>query len=156
VPWGTQTGTANVAVTINGGSSDILQVPVQSAAPGMFVLDTGAAIAQNAPEYTLNDANHPAAPGGTIVAYLTGSGPVDPAVANGTPTPLSPLTSITSSKSARLGSADATVSFAGLSANFVGLVQVNVVVPAGMAPGTYPLTITIDGQTSNAGNIVVK
>jgi len=35
-------------------------------------------------------------------------------------------------------------------------VQFNVVVPSGLAPGTYPLTITIDGQTSNPGNIVVK
>ena len=45
---------------------------------------------------------------------------------------------------------------AGLTPGFIGLVQINIVVPPGLAPGTYPLTVTIDGQTSNSGNIVVK
>jgi adhesin/invasin len=55
-----------------------------------------------------------------------------------------------------IGSTAATVSFAGLAPGWVGLVQVNLVVPAGLATGTYPLTVTIDGQTSNAGNISVQ
>ena len=32
----------------------------------------------------------------------------------------------------------------------------NIEVPAGMAAGVYPLTVTIDGQASNSGTIVVK
>src|SRR6185295_1274795 len=139
----------------NGGAGNAVQVPVQTAAPGLFT-NGAAAIVQNFPDFSLNDASHPIAPGGTIIAYLTGSGPVSPAVADGTPTPVIPLSQITLSKSARIGTADAQVAFAGLTPAFISLVQFNIVVPAGMAAVTYPLTVTIDGQTSNAGNIVVK
>jgi uncharacterized protein (TIGR03437 family) len=157
VPWkatASSSGTAAVAVVVNGGPSNAVQVPLQTAAPGLFTIGD-AAIAQNQ-DFTLNDAGHPAAPGSTIVAYLTGSGPVSLAVADGTPTPDSPLANITAATSAQIGSTDAVVAFGGLTPGFVGLVQFNVVVPAGLASGTYPLTITIDGQTSNPGNIVVK
>jgi uncharacterized protein (TIGR03437 family) len=155
VPWKTQTGTANVAVTVNGGPTNTVQIAVQTAAPGLFTLPDGSAIVQNA-DFTLNGADHPVAPGGTILAYLTGSGPIDPALADGTPASTTSLTFIKSATSARIGSSNAAVSFAGLSPGFVGLVQFNIVVPTGLAPGTYPLTVTIDGQTSNSGNIVVK
>ena len=157
VPWKTtasSSGTAAVAVVINGGPSNTVQVPLQSAAPGLFT-NGAAAIAQNQ-DFSVNDAAHPAAPGSTIVAYLTGSGPVSPAAADGTPAPTAPLSNITSAKSAKIGTADAVVSFGGLTPGFIGLVQFNVVVPSGLAPGTYPLAVTIDGQTSNSGNIVVK
>jgi uncharacterized protein (TIGR03437 family) len=158
VPWkaaADASGNAAVAVNINGAPTNAVQVALQSAAPGLFTTN-GAAIAQNVPDYSLNGPDHPAAPGSTIIAYLTGSGPVSATLADGAPTPDSPLTAITAPTSATIGSADATVSFAGLTPGFVGLVQFNIVVPASLAPGTYPLTVTIAGQTSNAGNLVVK
>jgi uncharacterized protein (TIGR03437 family) len=158
IPWKTtanSSGNAVVAVLVNGGSVTAAQIPLQTAAPGLFT-NGSAAIVQNSQDYSVNDANHPAAAGSTIIAYLTGSGPVSPAAADGTPTPNTPLTNITSSKSAKIGATDAVVSFAGLTPGFISLVQFNIVVPAGLAPGTYPLTVTIDGQTSNSGNIVVK
>jgi adhesin/invasin len=157
IPWKTtanSSGNAVVAVLVNGGSVTAAQVPLQSAAPGLFT-NGAAAIVQNQ-DFNVNDSDHPAPAGSTITAYLTGSGPVSPAMVDGTPTPNAPLTNITSSKSAKIGNSDAVVSFAGLTPGFIGLVQFNIVVPAGLAPGTYPLTVTIDGQTSNTGNIVVK
>jgi uncharacterized protein (TIGR03437 family) len=159
VPWKTtasSSGTAAVAVVINGGSSNAFQVPLQTAAPGLFTYNGGLPVVVNNDDSNLNDAGHPAAVGSTIIAYLTGSGPLSVAVADGTPTPNSPLANITAAKSAKIGTIDATVSFGGLAPGFVGLVQFNIVVPAGLSPGAYPLTITIDGQTSNPGNIVVK
>jgi uncharacterized protein (TIGR03437 family) len=157
VPWATPTtGTVNVAVVVNGGSSNIAAVPVATAAPGLFVLQSGAAIVQNTPDYTLNDPSNPAPAGSTIVAYLTGSGPVSPAAKDGTPAPTAPLSSAATAYSAKIGSADAAVSFLGLTPGFIGLVQANIVVPTGLAPGTYPLSITIDGQTSNSATIAVK
>ena len=50
----------------------------------------------------------------------------------------------------------ATVSFTGLTPGFIGLVQMNIVVPPTLAPGVYPLSVTIDGQTSNSATIAVK
>jgi adhesin/invasin len=66
------------------------------------------------------------------------------------------LTNATSAVTAKVGSADATVSFTGLTPGFIGLVQMNIVVPSGLAPGVYPLSVTIDGQTSNSATIAVK
>ena len=157
VPWATPTtGTVNVAVVVNGGSSNIAAVPVGTAAPGLFVLPSGAAIVQNTPSYTLNDPTNPAPAGSTIVAYLTGSGPVTNPAKDGIPAPTAPLSSASTAYSAKIGSAAAAVSFLGLTPGFIGLVQANIVVPTGLAPGTYPLSITIDGQTSNSATIAVK
>ena len=155
VPWETPVGTANVTVSVAGGASKEFSVPVVTAGPGLFV-SGDAAIAQNGADYSLNGPGHPAAPGSTIVAYLTGSGPVSPAVEDGIAAPLDSLVWATAPQSAAVGSAGATVGFAGLAPGWIGLTQVNVVVPPGLAPGTYPLTVTIDGQTSNAGNISVR
>jgi uncharacterized protein (TIGR03437 family) len=155
VPWSTAVGAANVAVSVNSGSSNQISVPVLTAGPGLFTQTNGAAIVQNS-DYSLNGPSNPAAAGSTIIAYLTGSGPVNPPVADGAPTPSATLVSATSSYSATIGSMTAQVQFAGLAPFFVGLVQVNVVVPSGLATGSYPLKVTIAGDTSNAGTISVK
>ena len=156
VPWATPTtGTVNVAVMVNGGSSNIAAVPVATAAPGLFVLPSGQAAVLN-PDYSINDPSNPVKAGSTIFAYLTGSGPLSPAAKDGVPASTTSLVYAQASNSASIGNLPATVSFAGLAPGFVGLVQMNIVVPTGLAPGTYPLSVTIDGQTSNAAPITVK
>ena len=156
VPWATPTtGTVTVTVLSNGGSSNTVSVPVGTAAPGLFN-QAGAAIVQNAPSYTLNDPSNPAPAGSTIIAYLTGSGPVSPAAKDGVPTRSDVLTNATSAVTATIGPATATVSFAGLTPGFIGLMQMNIVVPSGLAAGVYPLSITIDGQAANTATIAVK
>jgi uncharacterized protein (TIGR03437 family) len=156
VPWATPTtGTVNVAVVVNGGSSNIAAAPVATTAPGLFVLQSGQAAVLN-PDYSINDPSNPVKAGTTIFAYLTGSGPVSPAAKDGVPAPTTSLVYVQASNSATIGNQPATVSFAGLAPGFVGLVQMNIVVPTGLAPGTYPLSVTIDGQTSNAAPISVK
>jgi adhesin/invasin len=156
VPWATPTtGTVNVAVVVDGGSSNIAAVPVATAAPGLFVLQSGQAAVLN-PDYSINDPSNPVKAGATIFAYLTGSGPVSPAAKDGVPAPTTSLVYVQASNSATIDNQPATVSFAGLAPGFVGLVQMNIVVPTGLAPGTYPLSVTIDGQTSNAAPITVK
>ena len=155
VPWGTPTtGTVNIAVLVNGGSSNTASVAVGTAAPGLFNAN-GAAIVQNTPDYSLNGTSNPAPAGSTIVAYLTGTGPVSPAAKDGVPTGSNGLTNATSLVTAKIGDANATVSFTGLTPGFIGLAQMNIVVPT-LAPGVYPLVVTIDGQSSNAATIAVK
>ncbi|MGA9067049.1 MAG: hypothetical protein ACLP6W_13245 [Bryobacteraceae bacterium] len=157
VPWETAVGTpATVTVSVAGAVSNAVTVPVVSAGPGLFVSGTSA-IVQNAADYTLNGPSHPAAPGSYITAYLTGSGPVSPAATDGVAAPLNSLVYATAPVSATIGTTPvSTVQFAGLAPGWVGLAQVNLLVPAGLAGGTYPLVVTIDGQASNAGNISVQ
>jgi uncharacterized protein (TIGR03437 family) len=155
VPWETAIGPANVTVSVAGGLSNTVSVPVVAAGPGLFVSGSSA-IVQNYPSYSLNGPGNPAAAGSYIIAYLTGSGPVSPAPADGVAAPLNSVVRATSPVTATIGGIGATVSFAGLAPGFVGLVQVNLMVPPGLAAGTHPLVVTIDGQASNAGNVSVR
>jgi uncharacterized protein (TIGR03437 family) len=54
-----------------------------------------------------------------------------------------------------IGGHPADVLFAGLTPAYVGLTQVNLKVPI-LAPGTYPMVITVNGVASNAALITVK
>ncbi len=156
VPWNTPvSGTVSVAVTLNGGSSNAVNVSVATAAPGLFVLPSKQAAVENA-DFSINDSSNPAKVGSTVLAFLTGSGPVSPAQSSGVPASTTSLVFATASVSATIGGLPATVSFAGLAPSFIGLVQMNIIVPNSLSPGTYPLAITIDGQTSNAAPISVK
>jgi uncharacterized protein (TIGR03437 family) len=154
VPWETALGSAAVTVSVNGGSSNAVTVPVLGAAPGLFSQSSGQAVVQNS-DYSLNGPGSPAKAGSTIMAYLTGSGPVSPTIADGAPTPIGSLIYATSQSSATIGSSTAQIAFAGLAPGFVGLVQVNVVVPSDLQTGNYPLSITIGSETSNSATISV-
>jgi len=130
-------------------------VSVLTAAPGLFTLPNGQAIVQNI-DFSLNGPNNPAKAGSTIVVYLTGSGPVNPAVATGAIAPTSPLAVVASPTGATIGPASAQVAFAGLTPGFVGLLQMNIVVPSSLAAGDYPLTVAINGEASNSATVSVS
>jgi uncharacterized protein (TIGR03437 family) len=153
VPWETQPGSASVVVSTNGVASNTANVTVLAAAPGLFVQGSHA-IVQNS-DFSLNSSGNPAKVGGTIIAYLTGAGAVNPPVADGAPAGSDPLSMVTSTPSATIGSQTATVSFAGLAPGFVGLWQANIVLPSGLGQGDFPLTVTVGGQASNSANVSV-
>jgi uncharacterized protein (TIGR03437 family) len=154
IPWETKAGSATVAVSVNGLASSKVNVTVVAAAPGLFVQGSHAA-AQNS-DFSLNSSSNPAKVGGTILAYLTGAGAVTPQPADGAAAGSSPLSEVTSAVTATIGGQTAQVSFAGLAPNFVGLWQVNVVVPSGLTTaGNFPLVVTVGGQSSNSASVSV-
>jgi uncharacterized protein (TIGR03437 family) len=131
-----------------------VNVTVVAAAPGLFVQGSHAA-AQNS-DFSLNSSSNPAKVGGTILAYLTGAGAVTPQPADGAAAGSSPLSEVTSAVTATIGGQTAQVSFAGLAPSFVGLWQVNVVVPSGLTTaGNFPLVVTVGGQSSNSASVSV-
>lgn len=154
VPWGTQTGNATVTVSVNGVTSNPITVPVTAAAPGIFYYPSGAAIAQNH-DYSLNTASNPEHAGSFIIAYLTGSGAVNPSVADGAATPSTGLVQPTSQISVTIGGSSATVLGAALTPGFVSLLQLNITVPSGLAAGSYPMIVTIGGQVSNSATVSI-
>jgi uncharacterized protein (TIGR03437 family) len=154
VPWETATGTATVKVTVDGTTSSAATVPVTAAAPGIFFNSSGAAIAQNH-DYSLNTPSNPAHAGSYLIAYLTGSGPVTPTVADGAATPATGLVQPTLPVSVTIGGAPATVLGSALSPGFVSLLQLNISVPTGLAAGNYPMVVTINGQASNSATVSI-
>ena len=149
VPWSVGAGSsASVAVSNNGATSASISLPVLNAQPGIFAYNVGnnkfGAILH--PSFQLADTAHPAKTGEIVLIYCTGLGavtspPADGAPGNGQSTLTVP--------SVTIGGVGAHVSFSGLAPGFVGLYQVNAVVPSGLSAGNQSVLIKMHGASSN-------
>jgi uncharacterized protein (TIGR03437 family) len=136
--------------------SDPEQVAIAEASPGIpYYVTNGAnhASARNG-DNSINSPTNPAAAGSLVTIYLTGMGPVTNPVEAGVPAPESRLAVAELPVSVNMGGKMLVPIFAGLSPGSIGLAQVNVQVPA-LAPGDYPVTVTIGVAVSNAPLISV-
>ncbi|HEV2687782.1 MAG TPA: hypothetical protein VGV35_04485, partial [Bryobacteraceae bacterium] len=98
---------------------------------------------------TLADSVHPAHANDVVVIYCAGLGLTNPAVESGTPSSLTTLSPTVNSVTVSMGGQNATVLFAGLAPGYVGLYQVNTIVPAGITPSDQvPLILSVGGQSS--------
>ena len=154
VPFETPLGGATVAVSQNGAVIANGTIVVQASAPGLYLLSPTQAAALNQ-DFSINGPAHPAAAGSVIAAYMTGLGALDIPVGTGQKAPASPLSHVDGAVTAAVGGQPAVVQFAGLAPGFAALYQVNVQVPS-LAPGSYPLIVTVRGIASNAGYISVN
>ncbi|MBI2690223.1 MAG: hypothetical protein HYX27_28280 [Acidobacteria bacterium] len=155
VPWTLQNGTADIVVTVNNTASAAFKATVGGVAPGIFSTQFGAgpAIAIN-PDGSLaaaagsipGIATRPAKAGETIILLGTGLGLVTPAITTGAAaSDILRRTIIT--PSVLIGGVTAQVLFSGLSPQFVGVNQLNVVVP-NLPAGTVSLQIDEAGVRS--------
>jgi len=90
-----------------------------------------------------------------VVAYLTGTGRVDHAIPTRSGAAGDPLSRLAGLATATINNTGGDIVFARMTPGFVGLTQVNLRAPS-MAPGTYPLVISGNGEKSNAAIITVK
>ena len=103
------------------------------------------ALARN-PGYLLIEIGDP----GGLVILCTGLGAVDSTPANGAAS-LDKLRTATTTPTVLIGGKAATVFFAGLSPQFVGVNQINVSIPAGTPTGDkISLQISLGGVTTSA------
>ncbi|MGC9948267.1 MAG: hypothetical protein ABSF64_18025 [Bryobacteraceae bacterium] len=160
VPWEmTGTSSTTLAAVLNGQSSTAQTVSLAPFAPGIFSMNAGGtgpgAILDST--YHVVNASNPAVAGTTyLLVYCTGLGPVLDPPATGSPALSDPLSSTTTVPTVSIGGVSATPSFSGLAPGYVGLYQVNVLVPAGVASGpAVPVVISIAGTTSNTVTIPV-
>jgi uncharacterized protein (TIGR03437 family) len=152
VPQGTS-GTVNVQVVRDGVVSQMAPVTVASYSPGVFTSGSRA-VAVNVdgslawPTGAVPGANsRPARIGDVITIYATGLGPVDSPIANGQNS-IDRLRRTMVMPIVLIGGITAHIDFSGLSPEFVGVNQLNVVIPD-VAPGdAVPLQIQIGGVTS--------
>ncbi len=148
VPWELQ-GQSSVQMKVNvdeGLWGNVVTIPLSNTSPGFF-LSGNTAIAQDT-SFNLISTSNPAVRGQTITIYCNGLGPVTNQPASGQPAPSNPLAATTTTPVVTIGGQQAQVTFSGLTPGFVGLYQVNVVVPQSAGAGNQPITIAIGGQTS--------
>jgi uncharacterized protein (TIGR03437 family) len=162
IPWDLTGGsTASLTPTLNGTSGSAQTVNIATFAPAIFTANaqgTGPGAILDS-SYNLVNASNPTTAGTTILLiYCTGLGPVSnpPATGAAAPASGSPIDT-TNPVTVTIGGVTESAMFAGLAPGYVGLYQVNALVPAGVASGSaVPLTITVGGVTSNTVTIPVQ
>jgi uncharacterized protein (TIGR03437 family) len=160
VPWdlvtpGT-TATVSVVVSHDGVSSAPTSVTIGPFSPGIFASGTQGVVV-NYPDGTLAwPANsvaglttHPAAPGSVVIVYATGLGGVDHTPANGDISGATLANTLTVPQ-VMIGGITAQVVFSGLAPQFVGVNQLNVIIPNVPAGSAVPIQISVGGNTSPA------
>jgi uncharacterized protein (TIGR03437 family) len=155
VPWTVPAGSAEVVVSVNGTALRSIEATISPIAPGIFTTGsgTGQAVAIN-PDNSLADAGHPAKVGGILVILATGLGPVTPSDSDGVGS-LDAERKATTQPTILINGKPAEVLFAGLSPQFVGVNQINVIVPK-VTAGTVPLQIKSGGiETTDKATIAV-
>jgi len=165
LPNGGSTGTATVVVTRNGVPSAQSVINIAPTAPGIFSIPPGAgyAIAINAADGQLSAppgaiaglATHPAKAGDVLIVYATGLGPVDSPIDNGADS-LDKLRNTIARPAVLIGGVSATVAFSGLTPQFPGVNQLNIVVPPGIQPSnSVPLQIQVNGGPLSTNQVII-
>ncbi|MFN7993984.1 MAG: matrixin family metalloprotease [Bryobacteraceae bacterium] len=130
-------------LSYQGLRGEAILMPVTPAQPAIF---PGAVLNQDG---TFNSPVSPAPRHTVLVIYGNGQGVVSPALATGQPAPPIPLSKVANAH-AYIGGQEAPVWFAGMAPGFVGLLQMNILIPASAQTGdNLPLHIAIAGQTSS-------
>ena len=127
VPGDIPGGDASIVVSSNGAMTSTADGAVQASAPAIsaVVHADGSAVS----------AAHPAVAGDTISLYATGMGAVNANLPLGAAAPAAPTATTAAVPQIRLGGAPLTVIFSGLAPGYVGLYQVNALVPSALQTG---------------------
>ncbi len=146
-----------VLVTNNGLTSASITVPILAAQPGVFAYGGGNGVVLHSADNALVTSANPAARGEVVVIYATGLGPVSNAPTTGAPAGSgATLAQTTTQPAVTFGGVKSNVQFSGLTPGFVGLNQINAMVPPGASAGSLDLVVTIESQSSAAVKVSVK
>lgn len=169
LPWNLPTaGNVSMVVNRSTGASPAINVPVAEFSPGIFTIPggVGQAIAINldgslaaaigsVPGIT----TRPTRSGDALILLVTGLGAVDQPVPSGQAGGPTTLRNTLTTPQVLVGGVPVTqVLFSGLSPEFPGVNQLNIIVPAMVAPGaSVPLQLVLGGiTTSNQVTIAVQ
>jgi len=175
VPALSPTGSNRVAVRLTDTGELVAggTLLVAASSPGIFTMTqngAGQAAALNQ-DYRVNGTSNPIAKGSVLILYGTGQGQVSPLVADGVAAPTSPLSNTVAvptsdgkacvttqpSMCVAIGSSFGVVQYSGLAPGYVGLWQINVVVPSDVTSGSaVPVRVVINGSLSNTVTVAVQ
>jgi uncharacterized protein (TIGR03437 family) len=148
IPYETAPGDSAELSINNNGQVTRQTFQVATAAPGIFTNSSGALVPTAS-----------AALGQEIALYITGAGAVSPAISDGAApvasTAITDLPKPLQSTSVSIGGAVANIDFIGIPWGLVGVTQINVQVPNGIAVGVQPVLVTVDGVASAPATITI-
>jgi uncharacterized protein (TIGR03437 family) len=152
IPFEAPIAAAPIVVITGTQQSSPQNATVTTYAPSTFVNpDTGGPIVQRHADGALITEENPAKPGDTLIIYVTGIGGLDIAPATGDAASGEPLSVSTVTPTVTVGNVPAEVLFAGLAPNFVGLGQINIVLPDELPAGNgLPLVIIYGNRRSQS------
>jgi uncharacterized protein (TIGR03437 family) len=159
-PEDSATGNASITVTNCKATSSAFTFARQALAPGFLaptIFDVGgtqymaATFPPSYDVYVLNTStgaalgvnSRPAKPGDLIVAYGVGFGDVTPAILPGVE--VQQPNALVNPVTVSFGLTPATLTYAGLAGNFVGLYEFYITVPSTLANGDYQINVTQKG-----------
>lgn len=154
------TGSVPVVVTQSNVSSSAQAVTMAEYAPGIFgYARTATVIDPIVIHYATNalvTPDSPASAGELLVIYATGAGTFDNPPADGAGAPGGPLASTRITAGVTVGGAAAQVLFSGLTPGLVGLLQINIQLPATLPAGsTLPMVLQFGSSATQAANLYV-
>ncbi len=165
LPWDLSiSGPVNVTVKNGSVTSAPVPVLVGASAPGIYSIPSGAgyAVAFNSVDAAIAapvNANlgyptHPAKAGDIMTMYATGLGPVGLSASGPSSPPAAGAASLDATRytltvpTLLIGGVQAQVIFSGLTPQYVGINQVNFVVPSGVTGSALPIQLVEGGITS--------
>jgi uncharacterized protein (TIGR03437 family) len=146
-------GSVTLVITAPGGKSAPFSFTAPATAPAIFRSGragdlTGLPLIYRASDNELVDFSNPVHPDDTLLIIATGLGGTSPAAVSGAAAPMNPPEIASLSPTVSLAGTPLQVQFAGLIPGFVGVYQVNAVVPHRITSGSQmPLAIK-QGETS--------
>jgi uncharacterized protein (TIGR03437 family) len=159
VPFGlTPNQTTVVEVENNGSRTSVAGVAVHPSQPGIFEIPLVAGGTIGAALNGINGAlitpDTPIAHGQPVAMFFTGGGPISPPVQTGTLGPIPPST-MTLPVIVGVDNKGAELLFKGYAPGFLGLYQVNFIVPADARCGLRPLNIQVGGDVSPLSTLAI-
>lgn len=142
------TAPASVVVSSGGQSSPPFEVSLDATQPGLFPQGFH-------PDFSLVTESNPARAEGVVIFFATGQGATRPAADSGAPAPASPLALPIAEVGMDIGGRAARVDFAGLTPGTAGVMQVHVVVPAGIA-APAPVVLRVGTRRSQSVTLPVR
>lgn len=156
VPFEVTSATVDVRVRTAGGVSNAESVVVAKRAPRVFTKSQdgrGEPVLLHA-NFTFVSSDSPAQPKETLIMYVTGLGAVSPALATGRPGgdggALGPLNAVVPPVTVRIGDRTVRAAFAGMAPYFVGVYQLNFVVPADVSGEWQQIEVGCEEEFSQA------
>lgn len=142
----------------NGTQSNTVTGYLGNSAPGVFTVPPGGiypGAIQHAADFSLVSSSSPAKAGETVIIYLTGLGPVSPAVTAGSAAPSTNPAKVVNPVAVYIGGQQANVTFSGLTPTVGGLYQINCTIPSGLSAGNQVVEILTSIVVDSAGDLSV-